>query len=98
MLRYRTALAIFFLHCIVNTKPAVAALVVIGDLLAEKQEIVRQINADPTSLDSISNVGLAESHVIRDLFEGLIKMKRVVRFLVWQIVGQPPVIGFVFFI
>ncbi len=71
MLRYRTALAIFFLNCIVNTKPAVAALVVRGDLLAEKQEIVRQINADPTSLDPISNVGLAESHVIRDLFEGL---------------------------
>lgn len=67
MLRYRTALAIFFLNCIVNTKPAVAALVVRGDLLAEKQEIVRQINADPTSLvDPISNVGLAESHVIRD--------------------------------
>ncbi|WP_290605767.1 peptide ABC transporter substrate-binding protein [Arsenophonus sp. ENCA] len=71
MLRYRTALAIFFLNCIVNTKSAVAALVVRGDLLAEKQEIVRQINADPTYLDPISNVGLAESHVIRDLFVGL---------------------------
>ncbi|HGJ5864533.1 hypothetical protein QE197_08855 [Arsenophonus nasoniae] len=70
MLRYKTALAIFFFNCIVNIKPAVAALVARGDSLAEKQEVVRQINADPTSLDPISEIGLAEAHVIRDLFEG----------------------------
>lgn len=36
MLRYKTALAIFFFNCIVNIKPAVAALVARGDSLAEK--------------------------------------------------------------
>lgn len=54
-----------------------AVLVVRGDLLAEKQEIVRKINSDPTSLDPISNVGLVESHMIRDLFEELTNQNEV---------------------
>ncbi|MFW0013506.1 MAG: hypothetical protein AB8V50_02865 [Arsenophonus endosymbiont of Dermacentor nuttalli] len=48
-----------------------AALVPKGELLSDKQEVVRQINKNPTSFDPIRMVGLAEAHVIRDLFIGL---------------------------
>ena len=49
-------------------RPVVAALVPKGELLSDKQEVVRQINTNPTSFDPIRVVGLAEAHVIRDLF------------------------------
>lgn len=40
-------------------------------VLAEKQELVRQIKDEPASLDPAKAVGLPEIQVIRDLYEGL---------------------------
>lgn len=42
-----------------------------GVVLAEKQELVRQIKDEPASLDPAKAVGLPEIQVIRDLYEGL---------------------------
>ena len=43
-----------------------------GVVLAEKQELVRQIKDEPASLDPAKAVGLPEIQVIRDLYEGLV--------------------------
>ena len=47
-----------------------------GVVLAEKQELVRQIKDEPASLDPAKAVGLPEIQVIRDLYEGLVNQNK----------------------
>lgn len=49
-----------------------AAQVPLGVFLAKKQEVVRHIKDEPSSLDPAKVVGLTGAQIVRDLFEGLV--------------------------
>ncbi|EDV9722728.1 oligopeptide ABC transporter substrate-binding protein OppA [Salmonella enterica subsp. salamae] len=68
----RTFLSLICCIIISNCSLGYAANVPHGVVLAEKQELVRQIKDEPASLDPAKAVGLPEIQVIRDLYEGLV--------------------------
>ncbi|MCL6271551.1 peptide ABC transporter substrate-binding protein [Sansalvadorimonas sp. 2012CJ34-2] len=49
-----------------------AAPVIKGEKLSEDQTLTRMLRGDPESLDPHLATGMPESHVIRDMFEGLV--------------------------
>ncbi|RKF17773.1 oligopeptide ABC transporter substrate-binding protein OppA [Alginatibacterium sediminis] len=64
------AISIALLTGVANT--ALAAEVPAGTTLAEVQELVRGNGTEPASLDPHKTEGVPESHILRDLFEGLV--------------------------
>lgn len=57
---------------LMSAVPAFSAIVPEGTKLADKQVIVRNNGTEPQSLDPHKIEGVAESHLSRDLFEGLV--------------------------
>ena len=57
---------------LMSAMPAFSAIVPEGTKLADKQVIVRNNGTEPQSLDPHKIEGVAESHLSRDLFEGLV--------------------------
>lgn len=57
---------------LLSATSTVAAQVPSDVQLAKKQELVRGNDAEAATLDPLQAEGLAEMHVIRDLFEGLV--------------------------
>lgn len=66
----KRVLGLTTLSIAINT--SYAAVVPLGTVLHEQQQIARHIKDEPASLDPAKAVGLPEIHVIRDLFEGLV--------------------------
>ena len=57
---------------LIGAVPAFSAIVPEGVALAQKQTLVRNNATEPQSLDPHKIEGVAESHLSRDLFEGLV--------------------------
>ncbi|MEI6896038.1 MAG: ABC transporter substrate-binding protein [Psychromonas sp.] len=68
----KTLLLAIGLSCATTSFSALAANVPAGVKLAEKQELVRGNGTEVASLDPHKTEGVPESHVIRDLLEGLV--------------------------